>query len=258
MLKGFRVGSFACRTKSVNARHKRVAIAVMSARHAAQLITGAPGSESNRDFNALRVPNGYVPGLGRGASGFTTRSDIGPARVTVDMPTAGEGQVAAAIASSVLSCSIFCHPPPPLPLPYLRPAPGRNGLHAVAQAPGAPPKKADKAGDDGGDAVPDENKFDEFMGADGALLAGTTGEYDKDDREADEVWAQIDEFMDNRRRVGSPPFLDLRASLSAFLSQFAAALSLPPIAYVDLPLVVCAVQHDQEPVLCCTDAMHVP
>ena len=72
----------------------------------------------------------------------------------------------------------------------------------MAQAPGAPPKKADKAGDDGGDAVPDENKFDEFMGADGALLAGTTGEYDKDDREADEVWEKIDNFMDDRRRVG--------------------------------------------------------
>ena len=75
----------------------------------------------------------------------------------------------------------------------------------MAQAPGAPPKKTDKAGDDGGDAVPDENKFDEFMGADGALLAGTTGEYDKDDREADEVWAQIDAFMDDRRRVCPRP-----------------------------------------------------
>jgi len=85
----------------------------MSARHAAQLVTGAPGSESNRDFNALRVPNGYVPGLGRGASGFTTRSDIGPARVTVDMPTAGEGQVAATFAPTIVSCSVLC--PPPLP-----------------------------------------------------------------------------------------------------------------------------------------------
>jgi len=90
----------------------------------------------------------------------------------------------------------------------------------VAQAPGAPPKKADKAGDDGGDAVPDENKFDEFMGADGALLAGTTGEYDKDDREADEVWAQIDEFMDNRRRVCHRPLSDLHGCSSAFLNTF--------------------------------------
>eukprot|EP00198_Chlamydomonas_reinhardtii_P003302 XP_001692638.1 splicing factor, component of the U4/U6-U5 snRNP complex [Chlamydomonas reinhardtii] len=32
------------------------------------------------DFNSLKAPAGYVPGLGRGAAGFTTRSDIGPAR----------------------------------------------------------------------------------------------------------------------------------------------------------------------------------
>eukprot|EP00955_Chlamydomonas_euryale_P091186 364602-Chlamydomonas_euryale.AAC.12 len=39
---------------------------------------GAPGSRV--DWNSVPVPAGYVPGLGRGASGFTTRSDIGPAR----------------------------------------------------------------------------------------------------------------------------------------------------------------------------------
>jgi pre-mRNA-processing factor 6 len=32
------------------------------------------------DFNSLKAPSNYVPGLGRGATGFTTRSDIGPAR----------------------------------------------------------------------------------------------------------------------------------------------------------------------------------
>lgn len=30
-----------------------------------------------------------------------------------------------------------------------------------------------------------------------------TGEYDEDDKEADAVWEQIDNFMDERRRVGS-------------------------------------------------------
>lgn len=38
----------------------------------------APGQRV--DWNNVPVPAGYVPGLGRGASGFTTRSDIGPAR----------------------------------------------------------------------------------------------------------------------------------------------------------------------------------
>ncbi|KAK9478619.1 PRP1 splicing factor, N-terminal-domain-containing protein [Lipomyces japonicus] len=34
----------------------------------------------NRDFLNQEAPANYVPGLGRGATGFTTRSDIGPAR----------------------------------------------------------------------------------------------------------------------------------------------------------------------------------
>ena len=33
-----------------------------------------------KPFLGQKAPQGYVPGLGRGATGFTTRSDIGPAR----------------------------------------------------------------------------------------------------------------------------------------------------------------------------------
>lgn len=46
----------------------------------------APGSKV--DYNALKAPSNYVPGLGRGATGFTTRSDIGPARAG---PVGGDG-----------------------------------------------------------------------------------------------------------------------------------------------------------------------
>eukprot|EP00963_Diacronema_lutheri_P007363 scaffold649_cov347-Pavlova_lutheri.AAC.2 len=38
-----------------------------------------PGSVARPDFNAMKAPPGYVPGLGRGAAGFMTRSDLGPA-----------------------------------------------------------------------------------------------------------------------------------------------------------------------------------
>lgn len=48
----------------------------------------APGTKV--DYNALRAPANYVPGLGRGATGFTTRSDIGPARAG---PAGGEVRV---------------------------------------------------------------------------------------------------------------------------------------------------------------------
>ncbi|CAF0838637.1 unnamed protein product [Adineta ricciae] len=39
----------------------------------------------NKAFMGMSAPLGYVPGLGRGATGFTTRSDIGPARETGDI-----------------------------------------------------------------------------------------------------------------------------------------------------------------------------
>lgn len=44
------------------------------------------------DFNSLKPPPGYVPGMGRGAAGFTTRSDIGPARYTGGDAEGGGGE----------------------------------------------------------------------------------------------------------------------------------------------------------------------
>ena len=40
------------------------------------------------DFSKIPPPPNYVPGLGRGATGFTTRSDIGPARITPEVEKA--------------------------------------------------------------------------------------------------------------------------------------------------------------------------
>jgi len=42
-------------------------------------------SKKKKSFIGLPSPLGYVPGLGRGATGFTTRSDIGPARDASDV-----------------------------------------------------------------------------------------------------------------------------------------------------------------------------
>ena len=39
----------------------------------------------SKAFMGMAAPLGYVPGLGRGATGFTTRSDIGPARESGDI-----------------------------------------------------------------------------------------------------------------------------------------------------------------------------
>ncbi|XP_071804559.1 pre-mRNA-processing factor 6-like [Asterias amurensis] len=42
-------------------------------------------NKKKKDFIGISAPLGYVPGLGRGATGFTTRSDIGPAREANDI-----------------------------------------------------------------------------------------------------------------------------------------------------------------------------
>uniref|UniRef100_A0A336MK64 Pre-mRNA-processing factor 6 n=1 Tax=Culicoides sonorensis TaxID=179676 RepID=A0A336MK64_CULSO len=43
------------------------------------------GSKSKKHFLGVPAPLGYVAGVGRGATGFTTRSDIGPARDANDI-----------------------------------------------------------------------------------------------------------------------------------------------------------------------------
>lgn len=43
-------------------------------------------------FLKMKAPPAYVAGLGRGASGFTTRSDIGPAREE-EPPTGGNQEI---------------------------------------------------------------------------------------------------------------------------------------------------------------------
>lgn len=43
-----------------------------------------------KDFLSKPAPAGYVAGLGRGATGFTTRSDIGPARESAGRGDGGD------------------------------------------------------------------------------------------------------------------------------------------------------------------------
>lgn len=58
----------------------------------------------------------------------------------------------------------------------------------LQSAPGAPPPAAAKAAQKPAENdAEDDTKFDEFMGNDTGALAGTFGEYDEDDKEADEV-----------------------------------------------------------------------
>lgn len=107
-------------------------------------------------------PPGYVAGLGRGASGFTTRSDIGPAREGPSQET-----IAAARAKRGEG-----------------PEDGDNG------------QDDDDDGDDGGEEV--DAGANQDPENETGLFAGSV--YERDDEEADRIWASIDSHMEDRRR----------------------------------------------------------
>lgn len=108
-------------------------------------------------------PAGYIPGLGRGAVGFITRSDIGPSRL------GAEAAAAAAPAGYVAGAG--------------RGAGGNNDDHH-----------------DGDRGDYSESRYDPWSGYEGSLFANA-GEYDEEDREADDTYDQVENFMDMRRKV---------------------------------------------------------
>ena len=115
---------------------------------------------SRRDFLSQPAPENYVAGLGRGATGFTTRSDLGPAR---DGPS--EDQIKEALAKRAQQLGL------------------------------APDGKKDREKDDEGD---DDNERFQDPDNEVGLFAG--GVYDQEDEEADEVWDWVNERMDRRKK----------------------------------------------------------
>ncbi|KND89583.1 Pre-mRNA-splicing factor prp1 [Tolypocladium ophioglossoides CBS 100239] len=117
---------------------------------------------TRRDFLSQPAPENYVAGLGRGATGFTTRSDLGPAR---DGPS--EDQIKEALAKRAAQLGLSTD--------------GKDGK-----------KGKDNAADD-----EDDGRYQDPDNEVG-LFAG--GVYDKDDEEADRIWEWVDERMDRRKR----------------------------------------------------------
>ncbi|EFJ37172.1 hypothetical protein SELMODRAFT_60593, partial [Selaginella moellendorffii] len=175
------------------------------------------------DFLNAKPPPNYVAGLGRGATGFTTRSDIGPARAAPDLPD----RSATAIGGA--------------------PGPGGGVGRGRGKAPplggGAAAAAAVDDDDDADDKGYDENqKFDEFEGNDVGLFA--TGEYDEDDKEPDQIWESVDKRMDSRRKDRREARLKLvieqyRASNPKITEQFAdvkrTLLDLPAEEWENIP-----------------------
>lgn len=63
------------------------------------MATTIPGSlvnKTKKHFLGMPAPAGYVAGVGRGATGFTTRSDIGPGMSGAEIPMEEAAKMAAA------------------------------------------------------------------------------------------------------------------------------------------------------------------
>ena len=146
---------------------------------------------SRRDFLNQQAPENYVAGLGRGATGFTTRSDLGPAR---DGPSAEQIQEALAKRAQQLGAA------PPT-------------------AYGATAKKTEQ------EEEQDDERFQDPDNETGLFASGT---FTQDDDEADRIYQDVDEKIAKRRkrpRLVHPSSLPLRS----ILSKKARDLSFPSV-----------------------------
>ncbi|KOS48469.1 hypothetical protein ACN38_g645 [Penicillium nordicum] len=124
-------------------------------------------ASGRQDFLSQAAPVNYVAGLGRGATGFTTRSDLGPAR---EGPTPEEIQ---------------------------------SALNKRAQNLGAAPPTAYGATtrEKGGKEEDKEEEDERFQDPDSEVGLFAYGQFDQEDDEADRIYQEVDEKMDKRRRA---------------------------------------------------------
>jgi pre-mRNA-processing factor 6 len=144
------------------------------------------GSHSAPTYGGA-APVGYVAGVGRGALGFTTRSDIGPARAAVAVLPSGSGLPSATDPHFG-----------PSPVGYVA---GRGrGMGDLARQQSDIGTGSGAATEGDADRADySESNYDEFSGYGGSLFANY-GTYDDDDREADEIYACVDDKMEARRK----------------------------------------------------------
>ncbi|KAJ5783484.1 uncharacterized protein N7518_009161 [Penicillium psychrosexuale] len=124
-------------------------------------------ASGRKDFLSQAAPENYVAGLGRGATGFTTRSDLGPAR---EGPTPEQIQAALTKRAQLLGAA----------------APTAYG--ATSREKGG--KDDDK-----------EEEDERFQDPDNEVGLFAYGQFDQEDDEADRIYQEVDEKMDKRRRA---------------------------------------------------------
>jgi len=118
-----------------------------------------------KDFLSMPAPENYVAGLGRGATGFTTRSDLDPAR---------EGPSEEALKEALAKRAAQLGKEAPL-------------------AYGVTDQQRD-------DAAAAEDEEERFADPDNEVGLFAHGLFDKEDDEADQIYQAVDERMAKRRK----------------------------------------------------------
>ncbi|KAI5293208.1 hypothetical protein KEM52_005745 [Ascosphaera acerosa] len=133
-----------------------------------------------RDFLNQPAPENYVAGLGRGATGFTTRSDLGPAK---EGPTPEQFQEALAKRAAALGTSV-------------------SAVYAISKGERGK-SDATKAGASAGAAENDKADDDDerFQDPENEVGLFAYGSYDREDDEADRIYQAVDERMERRRKL---------------------------------------------------------
>ncbi|KAJ5387317.1 hypothetical protein N7509_009858 [Penicillium cosmopolitanum] len=125
-------------------------------------------ASGRKDFLSQQAPDNYVAGLGRGATGFTTRSDLGPAR---EGPTPEQIQAALTKRAAQLGAA----------------APTAYGHNSREKG--------------GKDEKEDEGDDERFQDPDNEVGLFAYGQFDQEDDEADRIYQEVDEKMDRRRKA---------------------------------------------------------
>jgi pre-mRNA-processing factor 6 len=144
-----------------------------------------------RTANTYNIPPpiNYIAGAGRGAQGFTTRSDIGPARPAIETPT---------ITSGINLSQQYSEPNfGQAPAGYIA---GRGrGMGELARDQNELSSRQIQQETDRSDYS--ESNYDEFSGYSERLFSRGTGTpYEEDDHEADRIYEAIDERIESRRK----------------------------------------------------------
>ncbi|KAJ5823097.1 RNA-processing protein HAT helix [Penicillium robsamsonii] len=124
-------------------------------------------ASGRKDFLSQAAPENYVAGLGRGATGFTTRSDLGPAR---EGPTPEQIQAALTKRAQLLGAA-------------------------------APTAYGNTTREKGGKEDDKEEEDERFQDPDNEVGLFAYGQFDQEDDEADRIYQEVDEKMDKRRRA---------------------------------------------------------